>query len=330
MYIIFIDSGTTNTRIRLVKYGESTIIDVEKVQVGVRNTAIDGNNLQLKKFLRAGLESILLRNKLEPNDIKHIVASGMITSNLGVYEVPHIIGPAYVHDFTRQSRVIKYKEFFNITWIFIPGFKNTATYADDEIIEHIDEFDIMRGEEVEVFGLLNQFKVKGKGIVIIPGSHTKFVFISEEHAITSCLSTLGGETLFAIQNGTILSSSMNESLIQTINQDLLKEGFNAARKHGLTRSFYHVRLLQMFSDKTENERANYFVGSVISEDLKALYQVNDLHDVNWVIIGGSDPLRVAFKYLIDEVNTKWNIFEASDEQMEKALIIGAQKITTKL
>lgn len=49
MYVIFIDSGTTNTRIRLVEEEKTIVLDVEKVQVGVRNTAIDGNNQQLKK-----------------------------------------------------------------------------------------------------------------------------------------------------------------------------------------------------------------------------------------------------------------------------------------
>ncbi len=59
MYVIFIDSGTTNTRIRLVEEEKTIVLDVEKVQVGVRNTAIDGNNQQLKKifayWLRSGI-----------------------------------------------------------------------------------------------------------------------------------------------------------------------------------------------------------------------------------------------------------------------------------
>ncbi len=86
----------------------------------------------------------------------------------------------------------------------------------------------------------------------------------------------------------------------------------------------------MFSQLSENERANYFVGAVISEDLKALCELNDLHEINWVIIGGSSPLRSAFAKLVKEINTRWRIFESSDEQMEKALVIGAQQISTTI
>ncbi len=139
--------------------------------------------------MRTGLEAVLQRNQLQAGDIKYIIASGMITSNLGIYEVPHIDGPAHVCDFSRHAKIVKFEEFFNITWIFIPGLKNATQYVDDEIIGHINEFDIMRGEEVEAIGLLNQFNVQGKGIVILPGSHTKFVFITEDRVLSSCLST---------------------------------------------------------------------------------------------------------------------------------------------
>lgn len=330
MYIILIDSGTTNTRIRLLEEDRTEILDIEKIQVGVRNTAIDGDNRKLKSHLQDGIKRILTRNRLDTTEIKYIVASGMITSNLGIYEVPHITGPAQIEDFSKESKVIKMKEFFDTTWVFTPGLKNNIKSPEHENLDRINEFDIMRGEEVETIGLLEQFDVKGNGVVVLPGSHTKFIFINKEKALEYCLSTLGGETIFAIQRGTILADSLQDDLVKALDENYLTKGFEAAKTYGLTRSFYHIRLLQMFSGLTENEIANYFVGSVLHDDLKSLESSIDENEIKWAIIGGSSHLRSAFTHLLQRKYTDWNVMKATDEEMERALVLGPHKIAANI
>lgn len=328
MYIILIDSGTTNTRIRLLRENETTVEDIEKVQVGVRNTAIEGTNETLKRHLYSGIGTILKRNGLQPSDIKYVIASGMITSNLGLYEVPHINGPAKVEDFSKRSLVIKMDEFFDLIWIFTPGLKNNPMVAD--ITEEINKFDIMRGEEVETIGLLKQFDVQGKGVVILPGSHTKFIFISEDKALEYCLSTLGGETIYAIQQGTILSSSLHDEIINVVDEKRMYQGFKATEKYGLTRSFYHIRLLQMFSELTDNELANYYVGSILYSDLKSLQSTISESDIKWIIVGGAEPLRSSFTFLVDRMYSNLNIIKPNDEQIEKAIVLGPKIISASI
>ncbi|MHA6250760.1 2-dehydro-3-deoxygalactonokinase [Oceanobacillus sp. CAU 1775] len=330
MYVILIDSGTTNTRIRLIKENRTEIIDSEKIKVGIRNTAIEGNNSSLKSNVQSGLKRILARNQLDAVKVKYIIASGMITSNLGIHEVPHITGPAYIENFSKGSVVTKIQGFFDIPWIFTPGLKNNTNIHENDIVERINEFDIMRGEEVETIGLLDQFDVHGEGVVILPGSHTKFIFISEDKALENCLSTLGGEMLFAIQSETILSDSLGKNLIKSLDKENLEKGFQAAEKHGLTRSFYHIRLLQMFSDLNENEISNYFVGSVLYHDLKSLETKVNKTNIKWAIIGGSNPLRSALSHLIEKHYQDWNVIQATDDQMEKAIVIGPLKIAENL
>lgn len=328
MYIILIDSGTTNTRIRLLKENEETITDIEKKEVGVRITAIEGNNDTLKKHLYDGIKIIIDRNNLTPSDIKHVIASGMITSNLGLYEVPHINAPAQIDDFSSGSIVKKMDEFFGLTWIFTPGLKNNPLVADP--IEEINKFDFMRGEEVETIGLLGQFDIEGEGIVILPGSHTKFVFISEDKGLEYCLSTLGGETIYAIQHQTILSSSLSNEMIAEVDEDRLYQGYKAAEKYGLTRSFYHVRLLQTFSNMTNNELANYYVGAVLQSDLKSLDSTVGESDLKWIIVGGSEALKNAFSYLVKKIYPNLSIITPSEEQIERANVLGQRTITANV
>ncbi|MFC0273386.1 2-dehydro-3-deoxygalactonokinase [Metabacillus herbersteinensis] len=330
MKVILIDSGTTNSRIRLMDQEASTIIDSEKVLIGVRDTAIKGDNKNLIEQLKKGIQRLLTNNHLASTDINYIAASGMITSNLGIYEVPHIDSPASLKDFAENSIVIKLEEFFNIPCIFILGMKNTVNVDSDDLIPGINDFDVMRGEEVESFGLLRQFDVNGRGMMVLPGSHTKFVAVDEQRSLAYCLSTLGGETLLALQKETILSSSLEQKLVESIDEEMLEAGFKAAKQYGLTRSFYHIRLLHLFTDLDANQRANYLVGSVIYNDIEALLQsVEDREEIKWFIVGGSDPLRKAFAHLLRYLNKNWKIIEANNQQVEYSLVFGASEIISK-
>lgn len=330
--VILIDSGTTNSRLRLYDRKKSQILDSEKVRVGVRDTAISGDNHHLKSKLSEGIARLLTKNQLTPSDIGYIAASGMITSNLGIVEIPHVPSPAGIKDFARYAKVLKHDEFFNIPCFFIPGMKNSVEFdGSDDVISCINHFDVMRGEEVESFGLLKLFNVTGKGMMVLPGSHTKFVAVDDQKDLLYCLSTLGGETLQALQKETILSSSLEHQLVESIDKEMLERGYEAAKKHGLTRTFYHIRLFHLFTDLDANQRANYFVGAVIYNDLQALFQsIKVLDEIKWFIVGGSDPLRKAFTHLLRFVNKEWKIIEADDSQVDYSVVLGAEEIITRI
>nr|WP_243450136.1 2-dehydro-3-deoxygalactonokinase [Neobacillus terrae] len=326
--VILIDSGTTNSRLRLYDNTTCEVLDTEKIRIGVRDTAISGSNTNLKAHLKQGLERLLTRNQLRASDIEYMAASGMITSNLGIYEVPHIPSPAGMADFAKSAKVKKLEEFLQIPCVFIPGMRNQVnSIGDKDLPVSINGFDVLRGEEVESFGLLKQFEVKGRGMIVLPGSHTKFVAVDEKKYLLSCVSTLGGETLQAIQKETILSDSLDTRLIVEIDQKMLEYGYEAAKQYGLTRSFYHIRLLDLFTELDENQRANYFAGSVIYNDLQALSQsAKEIDEIDWLIVGGSNPLRKAFTHLLRYMNHKWKIIEAEDQQVEYSLVFGATEI----
>lgn len=330
MKMVFIDSGTTNSRLRLVDSSKNIVEDIIKIKIGVRNTAIEGNNNHLKKQLTKAIKELLQSNKLRAMDISYIIASGMITSNLGIYEIPHIPSPAGLQDFVRNSVVVKLEEFLDIPCIFVPGMTNNVFgNQKTDMIDIINKYDVMRGEEVESLGLRKHLDVQGSGVIVLPGSHTKYVTIDENKLLTSCISTVGGELLQAIQKETILSKSLEKSLIKEMDIRMLKKGYESAHKYGLTRTLYHIRLIDLFSDVDDNARANYFVGAVIHDDIKALMQSIDEKYIKWVIVGGSNPLRQAFVYLFKVSSLGGEVMEATDEQVEHSFIEGAQDIATE-
>ena len=112
-YVITIDGGTTNTRCILWDMERRKIAE-EKRQVGVRNTAIDGNNRRLKEAVRDCLEGLLGTGRIGYNQISRIIASGMITSDVGIVEIPHLTAPAGLEELARSVVPVKLEE---IWWV---------------------------------------------------------------------------------------------------------------------------------------------------------------------------------------------------------------------
>ncbi|MCG7331898.1 2-dehydro-3-deoxygalactonokinase [Salinicoccus roseus] len=326
MYVMLIDSGTTNTRIRIVNEESKKIAGSLKLEVGVKNSAMDKNNTTLKQAIQHGVKEVLSENTLSNSDINYIIASGMITSNLGLKEVSHIVAPAKISDFASG---IEKDEINGIDCYFIPGMKNKRL-NESAIIEEVKDMDIMRGEEVEVFGLLEQIEVEGKGLIILPGSHTKFVMVNEKKELLSCFSTLGGELMQAVQSNTILSSSLKGGLIKEIEVDFLKKGYYKTKEEGLTRSLFGVRLLDLYTNTSENQRANYMLGSIFHEDIQALKFYLNNENVDWMIIGGSEILKESMSHLLEMEFKNKTILKGTKKEVEKSYIIGSILIQNHL
>src|SRR5699024_5024055 len=310
---------TTNTRIRIVDKTSRKSISTLKINVGVKNTAIENSNNYLKNSIEEGINKILEKNFMKPNEIGHIIASGMITSNLGLKEVPHIVAPAKLADF---AYFIEKDQLAGIVCYFIPGLKNSQI-DKYSTLEDIKQMDIMRGEEIETFGLLDQIIETGNGLIILPGSHTKYILVDENRKLLSCFSTLGGELIQAVQTSTIISSSLKNGLIKEIDYSSLEEGYNATISEGLTRALFRIRILDLYSSFTENQRANFLLGSIIHEDIQGLKYYLKNRKIDWMIVGGSKFLKEGMSFLLSKEFSNQKIIKATEAQVENSYIIGS-------
>ena len=186
-YLISIDGGTTNTRVYLWR-GDHSVADRTASEMGVRNTAISGSNDGLKQAVKGMLQQLLQRNHLVWDDIEGIYASGMITSNLGLYELPHLIAPARPEDFARGVKEVEMKDICPLPIGMIPGVKNLRD--EDVGLHNLGEMDMMRGEEAEALGIVSALQVSQPVVLVLPGSHTKFVFMDENGSILGCVTSM--------------------------------------------------------------------------------------------------------------------------------------------
>lgn len=292
-YIITVDAGTTNTRAILFDE-KKQMKAAESRAVGVRNTAIDGSNQRLRAAVRECLESLLAKENIGYGDVSMIIASGMITSNVGLVEIPHLTAPAGIRELAAGMQSVLLEDVCPLPIHFIPGIKNTS---DPITAENYESMDIMRGEETESIALISSLPSDRSILLVLPGSHTKFVSVSESGQITGCLTTLSGELLSVVTNNTIIADAVGHQFVQkeTCDMDLLRAGYQNARKTGLGRACFSCRILSQFTDLPKEKLASYLLGVILSSDVLSIRNSTALSvdSSSIVLVAGKDPLREA-------------------------------------
>ena len=292
--IITIDAGTTNTRVSLFE-GKKRI-GIVKAEVGVRNTSIDGNNTQLLSTISQAISQLTLENNVANEDIEAILAAGMITSNLGLVEVPHLVAPVSLQDFSNNIFSKVFPGISETPIHFVPGLKN----LDTNNIKSVEGLDIMRGEEVEALAIAELFDINHDAIIALPGSHSKFISISASQAINGCCTTLAGELNSIITHHTILTSSLQDKFANELCKSSLLAGYDAVEKYGLGHALFTIRLKEQFGGESHQQLANYLVGIILHSDIKALKSAPQLKFTpdTPIYIGGKGVLCEATGELI--------------------------------
>lgn len=295
MLIVTIDSGTTNTRVRV--WQGSEVIAEASESIGVRDVAKmpDREHNVLAVGIRRLLDKALAHIPAEQPYL--IIASGMITSDHGLIHLPHLSAPVNLSQLAEGvvARVIP--EISPRPIWFIPGIKNTV---DRIQLNNCDEMDVMRGEEVEVFGLLAQHDITGPALVILPGSHSKLIKLDGQQSITACATTIAGELLDVLSQQTLIAQSVEHRFASEIDEEYLFKGADACNQVGLTRAVFSVRILDLFTSATANQRANFLLGAVLCCDLQAAKccAALQLTANTRIIISGKTLLKEALARLI--------------------------------
>ncbi len=306
-YIAAIDGGTTNTRIYLMRR-DGTLADRIGSETGVRNTAIDGSNEALKNAVRSMLQDLLQRNRLSWEDLEAVYASGMITSNLGLYELAHVIAPTSLKEIAGGCRAVCMEEVCPLPIHFIPGVKNVR---DAEVcLENVSEMDMMRGEETEVLGLAARHDLAAGTIVVLPGSHTKIIGIGEGGAIEGCVTSMTGELLQVMTQYSIVGDAVANRFADRPDPAFLLAGYRAARdSQSFGRAAFVTRICSQFVCGEPDKCAAFLLGAVLENDIAAMRSSSFLKRLGArdVVIAGKEPLAGSLRYLLEADSVYENV-----------------------
>lgn len=313
-YVITLDTGTTNTRAVLWD-GQRRMVCAAKSEVGVRNTAIDGDNHRLKEAVKDCLERLLSGAGLTWRQVETVAASGMITSNVGLAEIPHCVAPVGLRELAGAARQVELPDVCPLPITFIPGVKNSGGPVD---YENFAAMDMMRGEEVESLALLERFPRGRSYLLVLPGSHMKFVSVDETGRITGCLSSISGELLAGITNNTIIADAVGRRFVEPGQYDREKVllGYKTAKTCGIGRACFLARILSQFAEKDQQKLANYILGAALQSDVTGVQSSASLRSGRdtEVIVAGKDPLRQAILDILQYENCFASVHTAPEEE----------------
>lgn len=295
---ITIDGGTTNTRC-LVWDQEGRVIANCKCGIGARNGAMEHGNDTLKAQLKHNLEQVLTSSGHSWTDVEYILACGMITCSSGLYELPHLSTPAGLKELSEGIQTVLLPDVSPVPIHFIPGVKNHVNHLD---FESIDQMDMMRGEETESMALLKLYHNGSPMLLILPGSHNKYISVDEQGRITGCMTSMSGEILSSLTLNTILAASVNSSFLDESELDSywLLNGCKNSCGLGIGRAAFLTRVLHLFCELSPQQLGSYLLGTVLALDLEALKgskAISFNHGYK-IVIGGKGTMALALSQVL--------------------------------
>lgn len=309
MHIASIDCGTTNTRVYIINK-EGKIFGKGVRKVGVRDTSITGSRDLLKEGLKEALYDALKSAGFGLSDIKYAISAGMITSEIGLLEIPHLWAPAGVRDLADHLVKVEDINIFPVPLpiYFIPGIKNQFN-TEKVQIEDINNLDFMRGEETQAAGILKSYGERRPKIFVMLSSHTKFIPIDENGKILGSITSLSGQVYEAIKKETSIGKSVKESDSGGnpepqgyFDQRIVDTSFACVRESGLLRTFVMSRFMDVLIKSEWYERKLFIEAALAADDILSINRLESLGipgGTEIILVGIPSRCRI-YEYLLKE------------------------------
>lgn len=303
---ITVDGGTTTTRVTLVS--DYKILDTIKINVGARANMED--ETLLKNALKNAIAEILQKSGLTEADVTRILASGMITCEFGLCNLPHIFAPAGISELHGNMHEQSFPEISSVPFVFVRGVKTKA--------DSFENTDMMRGEETELMGIINPDF--GKCVYVLPGSHSKIIQTDEKNRITDFSTMLTGEMIASLSQYTILKDAVDLST-ETFDESYLLKGYTCAKQDGLNKTLFKTRILKNLYGATQTETYSFFIGVVLCDEIESIIKA----DAKTVVLGGKAQIKNAMACILQNCSDK-NLIVLDAKTVDESTATGLVRV----
>jgi 2-dehydro-3-deoxygalactonokinase len=258
-----VDWGSTRLRVSAVAENGS-VVRGETLDVGILSLDRAGQ----RERLRAALRPFRTEYPAVP-----VVAAGMLGSRNGMIETTPVRLPATVADAARAMVPVVVDDATPV--LVCPGLADTSA----------DPIDLIRGEEVQVFGWLADHPDRDRAVLILPGTHSKWVEV-QAGAVTRFRTFLTGE-LYARLLETPSLRPDAELDRDDANGETFAAGVHlAGRPGGLLHHLFAARSHMLANRLTERQMADLISGVVIGDEIDGALQAG-------LLTAGSRPVVIA-------------------------------------
>ena len=235
----------------------------------------------------------------------------MITSEFGLCHLEHIAAPAGVAELHNSIKQTEIPEISSIPFSFIRGVKIPS--------ESFERFDVMRGEETELMGLIDP-KFCDNVIYVLPGSHSKIIRVDALGRIVDFSTMMTGEMIAALSQNTILKDAIDLQSA-SINEEYLIKGYDFSAKEGINKALFKTRVLKAFMDCEKDAVYSFFLGSILASEIEKLVEATEQK----IVIGGRKQIRDAMSIILKKRSDK-DIICLDDATVNASTCIGAVRI----
>lgn len=209
--------------------------------------------------------------------------SGMAGSRQGWLEAPYCACPA---GFGELAAKLAWVEAGRIA--IVPGLS----------CEHDGLPDVMRGEEIQVFGALQLLGHKD-GQLVLPGTHSKWVTV-QDGKVEAFSTFMTGEFYALLRQQSILARTLPHTETD-IDWPAFDQGTDLAmRSSSLLQTAFSVRTLGLFGRMPQTSLPSFLSGLVIGEELRATAQPAAAQ----VVVVGSDALNLRYERALTRQGVK--------------------------
>jgi 2-dehydro-3-deoxygalactonokinase len=220
---------------------------------------------------------------------RFFLLSGMVGSKDGLAEVPYCPCPATAgHLALMVGWAVKDRV------AIVPGVRS-------------EYFDVMRGEETQVFGAAAVLGIED-ALMVLPGTHSKWVSL-EAGAITGFNTFMTGEFYAMLAQHSILAKSLPPagSPDAPLDPAAFIQGIEyATTSESLLNTAFSVRVKSLFSQLTPTQASSYLSGLVIGEELVSM----QLDPGTQVIVVGSQALGERYTLALGHLGVEARILGA--------------------
>jgi 2-dehydro-3-deoxygalactonokinase len=255
---VAVDWGTTNRRAYLLD-GAGAVVGEMEDELGITSVPAGGFELAVAAIKeRFGDKPMLL--------------AGMIGSNRGWREAPYVPCPAGLGDVVERLLWVEHDRV-----AIVPGLSIVSG----------NRADVMRGEEVQVFGLSRLDGFGGDATVCHPGTHTKWVQV-QAGRIADFQTAMTGELFSLLRDHSILGPMLQGHVDPG-------EPFLAGVEAGysgqaLTAELFAIRARVLLSRMKQCDAPSYTSGLLIGCDLRAGGSLSDQKEI--IVLGRPSLTRL--------------------------------------
>ncbi len=286
------DWGSTNLRLYLCRLGSGQSAEVLASLSGPGASGV-----------KSDFETVLfdlIGDWLEQYGPVPVILSGAVGSNIGWHEVTYLDCPASPEQISNGTTKFTVRGLD--IWI-LSGLKTRTGLSAP---------DIMRGEELQLLGLMLDREEHSEQIVVLPGTHNKWALVAEGQ-VQTFVTAFTGELYSLLEKHSIL---ITQPLADNFSADYFMQGVELSRTlqaGQLLNALFTVRSRQIEGTLDAEHGASYLSGLLVGSDIVGSLGLlkNGTDSVDKIVLIGDSILVQAYQLALESMNIESRICDSN-------------------